>query len=174
MVSYGQTDEDDTQKSTRAGDGFGISAAYLNGKAEFGLPGGVSVESTTQTAYAFGVFVQGSLSENTKVKTDILYATATNDGATSSSIMVPFVLKFLSSNGGGFNIQAGVMSSFSLEDVDTDLVKKTAISGALGLGYDAGNFMMEVRYYPQLTNSSNIDGLTAKANSISFGLNYLF
>ena len=35
MVSYGQTDEDDTQKSTRAGDGYGISAAYANSKAKF-------------------------------------------------------------------------------------------------------------------------------------------
>ena len=35
LISYGQTDEDDTQKSTRAGDGYGISAAYANSKAKF-------------------------------------------------------------------------------------------------------------------------------------------
>ena len=172
-VSFGQTDgEEDTQESTRGGDGWGLSATYMNGKAKASA-GGLSAESETLTAFGFGIFVQGSFSEDLKIKTDILYNTSTNDGVTSSSISVPGVLKFYTSSG-GFNIQAGIVPAFSLEDVDTDLVKKTSISGALGLGYDADNFLIEVRYYPQLTDSSNIDGLELKSNSISFGLSYKF
>ena len=175
IVSYGQTDDDDTQKSTRAGDGFGISAAYASAKAKVSgsLLGGASVSSEAVSGYGFGIFVQGSFSESLKIKTDVLYNTFTNDGASASSISVPGVLKFYTSTG-GLNIQAGIMSAFSLEDIDTDQAKKASISGALGLGYDSDNFLVEVRYYPQLTNTSNVEGVTLKGNTLSFGISYLF
>jgi len=175
-MSFGQTDEEEnSQKATRGGDGFGLSANYNSTKAKIygSFLGGASVSSESVSGFGFGIFVQGSFSESLKIKTDIVYNTATNDGASSSSILVPGVLKFYTSTG-GFNIQAGIMSAFSLEDIDTDIGKKSSISGALGLGYDADNFLMEARYYPQLTNSSNIEGMKIKGITLSFGLSYLF
>ena len=67
LISYGQTDEDDTQKSTRAGDGYGISAAYTNSKAKFSGSslGDLGVSPKAVSGYGFGIFAQESFSVKT-------------------------------------------------------------------------------------------------------------
>ena len=76
---------------------------------------------------------------------------------------------------GNFFIQPGIGLGYSLVDIDTDFIKKTAFSGSIGLGIDLSeNFTLIGSYATQLSDSSNIDGIKIKGSAFGASLLYKF
>ena len=85
--------------------------------------------------------------------------------------------KIYTGSDGGFHVRAGVGYSSSMEDVDTDIVKKGAFGGGLGLGYDISeNFVIIAEYSTQLSNSAGpaLDGIKLKGSGFGVGLQVFF
>jgi|GEM_PF-1777028 opacity protein-like surface antigen len=155
---------------------FGVAAGFGSAKGKV-TGGGVSVKGDSASSFSFGVLYDSEIAENFDLQTSLGFGIGEKVGDESNnSIGIGVNLQYyISGKDNGFFIGPGISFANSLADVDTDVIKKTAFSGSIGLGYDISqNFTILGGYSTSLSNSSNIDGLKIKASGISLGLQYLF
>ncbi len=155
---------------------FGASVGYGSGKAKVS-GGGESVTSDASGAFAIGLFYDSEISDNLDLLPSIAFGIGEKvEDESNNSLALGLGLQYYpSGKDGNFFIQPGLGLGFTLADVDTDFVKKSAFSGSIGLGIDlSDNFTLIASYATQLSNSSNIDDITIKANSFGGSLLYKF
>lgn len=157
---------------------IGIGAGYSSGKAKIS-GGGTSVNSESSGAFAFGLVYDIELSDNFDLQPTLSFGMGEKvEGESNNAIGVGVNLQYyVSGKEKGFFIAPGLGLGYSLADVDTDFIKKTSFSGAIGLGYDfSKSFTLTASYATQLSNSAgdSLDGVKIKGSSIGAALQYYF
>lgn len=155
---------------------FGVSVGYGSAKAKIS-GGGESITTDASGAFAIGLFYDSELSDNLDLLPSISFNIGEQDeGESNNSLGLGLGVQYYpSGKDAKFFVQPGIGLEFTFADVDTDLVKKSAFSGGIGLGIDfSDNFTLIASYATQLSNLSKIDGITAKGNSFGGSLLYKF
>jgi len=155
---------------------FGASFGYGSGKAKISF-GGESMTGDSLGAFSIGVFYDSEISGKLDLLTSVGFGIGEKvDDESNNSIGIGVGLQYYpTGKDGNFFIQPGLGLGFSLANVDTDFIKKTVFSGSIGLGVDLSeSFTVIGSYETQLSNSSTIDGIEIKANSIGATLQYKF
>ena len=139
--------------------------------------GTTSISSDTYSGFLAGLVIDFEYSKSLKLETGLSFGFLQVDGESSNSWGVPLTLKYYYNKESRFHLRTGIAYSSSLEDVDTSIVKKDALSAEFGLGYDINNNLSLVAgYSTQLSNSAGpqLDGLSVKGSSFGMGLQYFF
>lgn len=155
---------------------FGAQVGFYSGKAKIS-GGGVSVNTDNTTAVSFGLLYDAEISDNLDLLPSVSFAIGEKVGdEANNAIGLGLDLQYyVSGKDAGFFISPGLGLSISLADVDTDVVKKSAFSGQIGVGYDfTDSVTLGVGYSTQLSNSSNIDGVKIRANAFGAELQFKF
>ena len=155
----------------------GISAGYSSGKAKISGDG-VSISSEDSAgAFSIGLFADLELDSSIDFQPYIAYGIGEkveDESNTSIGFGGNFDLYPMGRENGLF-FRGGVGVGISLMDVDTDLIKKSATSGVIGLGLDVSeNAAIILGYSTQLSDSSNISGIEIKATGIGAQLQVKF
>ncbi len=128
-------------------------------------------------AFTIGVFFDSEIYEKLDLLTSVGFGIGEKvDDESNNSIGIGVGLQYYpTGKDGNFFIQPGLGLGFSLANIDTDFIKKTVFSGSIGLGVDISeSFTVIGSYESQLSNSSTINGIEIKANSIGVTLQYKF
>ena len=155
---------------------FGASVGFSSGKAKASGVG-ISVDSDNTTAISIGLLYDAEISENLDLLPSIAFGIGEKvEGESNNAIGLGLALQYyVSGKDAGFFVGPGLGLSFSLADVDTDVVKKYAFSGGIGIGYDfTESITLVASYATQLSNSSNIDGVKLKTNAVGVELQFKF
>ena len=155
---------------------FGAQVGFSSAKAKVS-GGGVSINSDNTTAVSFGLIYDAEISDNLDLLPYLSFAIGEKVGdEANNSIGLGLDLQYyVSGKDAGFFISPGLGLGISLADVDTDVVKKSAFSGQIGVGYDfTESVTLGVGYVTQLSNSSNIDGIKIRANGFGAQLQIKF
>ncbi|MDG1502992.1 MAG: outer membrane beta-barrel protein, partial [Flavicella sp.] len=155
---------------------LGVKAGFSSGKAKVS-GGGVSVDTESSTAISIGLLYDAEISENLDLLPSIAFAIGEKVGdEANNAIGLGLQLQYyVSGKDNGFFIGPGLGLGFTLADIDTDLIRKTTLSGGLGVGYDiTDNITLGAAYSAQLNNASKIDGVKIRGNAFSAELQYKF
>ena len=155
---------------------FGAHVGFSSAKAKIS-GGGVSVNTDNTTAVSFGLIYDAEISDNLDLLPSVSFAIGekVEDEANNSIGLGLDLQYYVSGKDAGFFISPGLGLGISLVDVDTDVVKKSAFSGQIGVGYDfSDSVTLGVGYVTQLSNSSNIDGIKIRANGFGVELQVKF
>ena len=128
-------------------------------------------------AFTIGVFFDSEIYEKLDLLTSVGFGIGEKvDDESNNSIGIGVGLQYYpTGKDGNFFIQPGLGLGFSLANIDTDFIKKIVFSGSIGLGVDLSeSFTVIGSYESQLSNSSTINGIEIKANSIGVTLQYKF
>jgi|MDSW01.1.fsa_nt_gb outer membrane autotransporter protein len=155
---------------------FGLEVGFGSSKAKL-AEGNVSISTDAYSGFTAGLVAEIPVSDSFKLETGLSFSFFKVDGENSNSWGIPLVGKFYTNPDDGFHIRAGLGYSSSMEDVDTDIVKKGAFGAGFGLGYDiSDNFSIVGEYSTQLSNSAGdaLDGVKIKGSGFGVGLQYFF
>lgn len=155
---------------------LGARLGFSSGKAKIS-GGGVSINSDSSTAIGFGLLYDAEISDNLDLLPFVSFAIGekVEDEANNAIGLGLDLQYYVSGKDAGFFISPGLGFGISLADVDTDIVKKSAFSGQIGVGYDfTDSVTLVVGYSTQLSNSSNVDGVKIRANAFGAELQVKF
>jgi opacity protein-like surface antigen len=155
---------------------FGAHVGFSSGKAKIS-GGGVSVNTDSTTAVSFGLLYDAEISDNLDLLPSVSFTIGekVEDEANNSIGLGLDLQYYVSGKDAGFFISPGLGLGITLADVDTDVVKKSAFSGQIGVGYDfSDSVTLGVGYATQLSNSSNIDGIKIRGNAFGAELQVKF
>ena len=156
---------------------FGIGIGYGSSKAKVS-EGSASISGDAVSGLSLGLIAGIPISDAIKLETGLSFGFAKVDGESSKSWGIPLIAKFYTNGSDGFHIRGGVGYSATMEDVDTDVLKKGAFSAGLGLGYDISeNFALTATYSSQISNSAGSywnDDVKIKGSGFGVGLQYFF
>jgi len=155
---------------------FGASIGYGSGKATVDTKFG-EVTGDSSGAFAIGLFYDAELSDSFDLLPSISFGIGEKiEDESNNSLAIGLGLQYYpTGKDGKFFIQPGIGLGFTLADVDTDVVKSSSFSGSIGLGIDlSDNFALIASYGTSLSDSSNIDGISIKANSFGASVLYKF
>ncbi len=155
---------------------FGAHVGFSSGKAKIS-GGGISINTDNSTAISFGLLYDAEISDNLDLLPSVSFAIGEKvaDEANNSIGLGLDLQYYVSGKDAGFFIGPGLGFGISLADVDTDVIKKSAFSGQIGVGYDfTDSVTLAVGYSTQLSNSSNIDGVKIRANAFGVELQVKF
>lgn len=152
---------------------LGVGVGFVSSKAKIS-GGNTSISSDAVSGFGLGLYTGIPISERVKLETGLNFAFAKVEGESSNSWGIPVTAKIYTGDS-GFHLRAGLSYSASMEDVDTDVMKKGALGAGFGLGHDINdNFSVIANYATQLSDSSKIDGIKLKGSGFSVGLQYFF
>jgi len=148
----------------------GLTLGYASAKAKVS-GGGVSVNSESVGAISLGLMYDMELSDNLDLQPSVGFGFGVDTNSNNAMGLGVALQYYVSGRDSGFFVAPSLGFGLALEDVDTSLVKKTAFSGGIGLGFDISELITLVGgYSTQLSNSSNIDGIKIKGNAFGVGL----
>ena len=152
---------------------LGVSVGFASSKAKIS-GGNMSISSDAVSGFGLGLVAGIPISEKFKLETGLSFAFAKVDGESSNSWGIPLTAKIYTGDS-GFHLRAGLGFSSTMEDVDTDLMKKGAFGAGFGLGHDINeNFSIIASYSTQLSDSSKMDGIKLKGSGFGVSLQYFF
>ena len=156
---------------------FGASVGYGSATGKITEPDIETYTTDAAGAFAIGLFYDAELSDNFDLLPSIAFGIGEKvDENSNNSLALGLGLQYYpTGKDGNFFIQPGIGLGFTLADVDTDLVKSSTFSGSIGIGIDlSDNFALIASYGTSLSDSSNIDGISIKANSFGASVLYKF
>ena len=158
---------------------FGVELGYHFGNAKSKIDVlGVSTETEASTnALALGVVYDHELSETLDLQPYLSFGIGEKVADKSNNaIGLGAGLHYYFNNRDG-GIYAGPILgySYSLADVDTNLVSKGVLGSGLVLGLDISEqFTLQTNYTFNLSNPSKVDGVKYSANSFGISVQYFF
>jgi len=167
-------------ESSLGGPSFGLNIGFGSSKAKVS-DGNTSISTDSYSGVSTSLIVNIPLSSNLHLETGLGFSFLKVEGESSNSWGIPLTAKYYTNNETGFHLRGGLGYGASLEDIDTSIYKKDALSAGFGIGYDINlNFSIAAEYSTQLSNSiSNsagpeYEGLTLKGSGFGVSLYYFF
>jgi long-subunit fatty acid transport protein len=158
----------------------GLELGFGSFKAK-ATDGTLSESTDSYSGVTTGFVVNFILSKSLKLETGLGFAFRKYEGESDNSWGIPVIAKYYTNASSGFHLRAGLGYSATLEDVDTTLVKKDALSAGFGFGYDIDdNFTIVAEYSTQLSNSlspnagAEYEGITVKGSGFGVSIQYFF
>jgi len=170
---YAQEDNDTSSEPM-----FGIKAGYSSFIAKVKVDG-VSASDNISGFY-IGAFAEFQMSDKINLQPELTFANYSQDGESSSVLLIPILLKFRASNELG--LYAGPQLDYLINEEDSEGLKRLGFGLSIGLSYDISEeIFIDSRY--TLGISDRLDGdlegfedfnVKAKINYFQIGLGYRF
>ena len=154
---------------------FGASLGYGSGKATVDSEFGEVTGDATGT-FAIGLFYDAELSDNFDLLPSIAFGIGEKvEDESNNSLAIGLGLQYYpTGKDGKFFIQPGLGLGFSLAE-DVEGINSSILSGSIGLGIDlSDNFALVASYGTSLSDPSDIEGISIRANSFGASLLYKF
>lgn len=158
---------------------FGASFGYESSKAK--VSGDESFTTGYSGSLSIGLFYESDISNKLDLLSSFDFGIGEKVGDESNNtIAVGLDLQYYPAGKeyyDGFFIQPGIGFGYSLRDMDDgrDAIVGIGLSGSIGLGFDLSEKLTVIGSYRiNLSDSSNIDGITTKISGFGASLLYKF
>ena len=157
---------------------FGIKAGYTSFIAKVKVDGASGSDNVS--GFYIGAFAEFELSDNFNLQPELTFASYSQDGESSSALLIPVLAKFKANNELG--IFAGPQFDYLLNEEDSEGLKRLGLGLAIGASYDISEqVLLDVRYTFGITDRLDGDleefedfNVKAKINFLQVGLGYRF
>ncbi|WP_369992855.1 outer membrane beta-barrel protein [Winogradskyella sp.] len=174
VIAMNAQEETNTSQNQK----FGLRAGYSSFIAKVKVDGASA--SGDASGFYIGTFAEFELSDKFNLQPEITFANYSEDGESSSVLLVPVLVEFKANNELG--LYAGPQFDYLLNEEDSEGLKRLGVGLSIGASYDISeDVFIDTRYTFGLTDRLDGDveefegfNVKAKINYFQVGLGYRF